>query len=366
MNLLFITILLTVYNIFFIDIDPTYSSTQSKSINQQAVLDKERLDFINRNQKIVVNVTSANLYEEITLPNQNIRGTASGFIYKGTNYVITTTNAISDINSIEVSLYNRQKWPARLVGIDQDTGIAVVEILSQSKEISSTNINNYLSPNQINVGETVYLMGNPLGIGTSFSSGILISPPRTIKNQKGEFIDDVMEISLNLPASWSGSPVFDVNGNILGMYTNLFDWTGTPKFSGYVLTNETLQIIADTLIKKGVVRRPWIGVKVVTLNAYIANVLSLPINEGVIITDVQKNSPANIAGLKGPEREMKIGNRTLPVGSDIIVAVDGEVVDSDKTFQKILMKKGVGAEVFLSVYRDKKIQKIKIKLEEKR
>ncbi len=343
----------------------TNNLNASADISDNLKTDRQRFEFIAKYQKAIVNVTSANLVEEITSPVQNIKGTGAGFIYKGTNFVVTSTNAINDINSIEVSLNNNQKWPARLVGMDYDTGIAVVEILTQSKDIAA-NIIDFMPVKEIKTGATVYMIGNPIGKGLNFATGNIVAQPRIMRNQKGDFLDDIIEISLVYPASWSGSPVFDLSGRVAGIYTNLFDWSGTYRYSGYLLTAETVTFIADTLINKGIVKRPWLGVKLISLTPYLANILSLPINEGAIITEIAKSAPAYNAGLRGPEREMKLGNRVIPVSSDIIVAIDGEVVDSDKTAQKILMKKGVGAEVTLSVFRDKQISKIKVKLEEKK
>jgi len=338
----------------------------SSEVNEHGRLDKNKLDFISRYQKAIVNVTSVNLLEEITSPLLNIKGTGTGFIYKNTNYVITSTNSINDINSIEITLYDGQKWPARLVGMDYETGIAVIEILSQSKDIIPVVPLVFLPVNEVRTGISVYMLGNPIGKGTNFSTGNVVAPPRIMKNQKGDFLDDIIEVNMVFPASWSGAPVFETSGKVIGIYSNLFDWMGAYKYSGYLLSEETVNFISELLIAKGFVKRPWLGVKLIPLNAYLANILSVSINEGAIITEIHKNSPSFFAGLRGPEREMKIGNRSIPVGSDIIVAIDGEIVDSDKAVQKILLKKGVGSEVLLSVYRDKQIHKIKVKLEEKK
>ncbi|MGC9022357.1 MAG: S1C family serine protease [Dissulfurimicrobium sp.] len=323
---------------------------------------RQEIQFCQRIGRSVVNITSLAITQDMALAPFPPKGCGSGFIIDYQGHIVTDAQIISDMHSIEVTFSDGRKWPARLMAIDPDTQIAVLQVLAPPKELEefpplSFSITNNLSP-----GMPVMAFGNPFGLGYTVSCGELHGPIRSISTPDGRVIDLIIQTDIPINSDDIGGPLVDLSGRVLGMNTLIFTPQGQSQGVGFAISSEIIQNIVSQIISKGRISRPWLGVRLSAVTPALSRVLGLPVEKGAMVTDVVKDGPAARAGMEGSKKELRLGNHVYPVGGDIIVAIDGKPVDSDTAVIRFLQTKEPGSTVQVSFYRDKELKTIKFRL----
>ncbi len=310
----------------------------------------------------VVNVVSATLNTTDLLQPAPQKGSGSGFVIDNLGHILTTMTILSDLRSIEVTFFDGQQWPARFIGYDPETTMAVLEILAPDQVKQAFLPLPFVKSRDVLPGQNVYALGNPFGQGVFISKGIVAGDVRSLLTEHGSIIDLVVQTDAAIGSQNEGGPLLDSYGRVVGMNTLIF---GKNSRLGHAVSSEILQNIASQIISTGKVSRPWLGIKVVSINIALANVLRLPVKKGVLVTELIKESPAQKAGIVGGSKELRLGNRIYTTGGDIIVAVDGQQISSDTALLRILQTKQPGDTINIGVLRDGKIKDIKVKLANK-
>ncbi|HID96673.1 MAG TPA: PDZ domain-containing protein [Thermodesulfobacteriaceae bacterium] len=314
----------------------------------------------------VVNVSSAPRRADICWQPVPPKGSASGFILDHLGHIVTSRQAVVDEHSIEITLLDGRRWPARIIGEDCSTDIAVLELRAPEgmlKGLPSLQIAAAASPAII--GQKVFAMGNPCGDGYTVAAGIVSSVGRSLVSQRGNLVDDVIQSDIYVNQGSAGGPLVDSLGRVIGMNTLIFDTPGQMAGMGFAISCETIEWVVSQLIARGYVERSWFGADLQTVTPELAGLLRLPAAKGALVVGVVPRGPAARAGIRPSSMELRLGNRVYHTGGDIIVAIDGMDVESDKDVIRILRRKEPGETVLVSLYRGDRLRKIRVSLGER-
>ena len=222
---------------------------------------------------------------------QRREGLGSGVIVSEQGYILTNHHVIESVDQIEVALADSRKVPARVVGADPETDLAVLKVDLQ-KLPSIT----FGRTEQLRVGDIVLAIGNPFGIGQTVTQGIVSGLGRT--HLGITVYENFIQTGAAINPGNSGGALVDASGNLVGINTAIYSQTGGSMGIGYAIPVSTARLVMEQIIQKGQVTRGWIGVGVQDVTQEIAESLKLPAAGGVLITQVERGGPADKAGVR--------------------------------------------------------------------
>lgn len=267
------------------------------------------------------------------------QGTGSGFLWDDKGHIVTNYHVIYEADEIEVKLQNGKSYDASIVGADPDHDLAVLQINAMNPNIPPVMIG---SSNDLRVGQKVLAIGNPFGLDSTLTTGIISALGRTIPSMTRRYIHDVIQTDAAINPGNSGGPLLDSFGRLIGVNTAIKSPTGTYSGVGFAVPVETVNRIVTKLINYGKVGRPGLGISLIP-----EHVMSRLRIEGVGIREVYKDTSAEEAGLRGvkhlPSGQIEIG--------DIIIECDGSQVRKSSDLIRILDRHEVGDEVDIVIIR---------------
>ena len=266
----------------------------------------------------------------------------SGFIIDQSGYVVTNSHVVAEAAEIGVILHDGTRLEAKLIGVDAPTDLALLKVKSD-KPLPATD---WGDSDQVQVGDWVVAIGNPFGLGGSVTAGILSARARDI--QQGPY-DDYLQTDASINRGNSGGPLFNVNGQVIGINTAIYSPTGGSVGIGFAVPSAIARPVIEQLKEHGQVRRGWLGVQVQRVTPDIAESLSLPEPEGALVTSVEPDSPAGKAGLRQ---------------GDVITAFDGQVVEKMRSLPRIVAATKIGRTVDVEVMRGGSPQTIPVTIGE--
>jgi S1-C subfamily serine protease len=278
-------------------------------------------------------IFSLNLFE---IP----RGTGSGFIWDQDGHIITNFHVIQGASGARVTLADHSDWDAQLVGVDPDHDLAVLFISAPKRSLKPIAVG---TSADLQVGQKVFAIGNPFGLDQTLTTGIISALGREITAVTGRTISGVIQTDAAINPGNSGGPLLDSAGRLIGVNTAIYSPSGSSAGIGFAVPVDTVNRVVPQLIRHGRVIRPGLGVRVAD-NA-IARRLNLP---GVLIMQVEKDSPADQAGLRGTRRDAS-GHWQL---GDVIVALGERRIRSSDDLLDALDAHRVGETVTVVIVRD--------------
>lgn len=277
-------------------------------------------------------------------PQRERRATSlgSGFILDAEKgYVVTNNHVIADADEITVILHDDTRLEAKLVGRDQKTDVAVLQVDPGDLKLAPTVFGD---SDAIRVGDWVVAIGNPFGLGGSVTAGIVSARGRDIR--AGPY-DDFIQTDASINRGNSGGPLFNLEGEVIGINTAIYSPSGGSVGIGFSIPTSTAQPVIEQLIKHGKVRRGWLGVQIQQVTDEIAETLGLEEARGALVAAITEDGPAQKAGIK--------------VG-DVILEFDGKSVEEMRKLPRIVAETDVGKEVDVEVWRGKEEVEIKATL----
>ncbi len=227
-------------------------------------------------------------------------GLGSGVIVSAEGYLLTNNHVIDGADDIEVMLTDGRQARAKLVGTDPETDVAVLKI-----ELDRLPIITFGDADRLEVGDVVLAIGNPFGVGQTVTSGIVSALGR---NQLGiNTFENFIQTDAAINPGNSGGALVDATGHLLGINTAIYSRTGGSLGIGFAIPVSTARQVMEALIKDGRVTRGYLGVTQRDLTPEIAQMLKLPVNQGVLITGVVQSGPANAGGLRPGDVVVSIG-----------------------------------------------------------
>jgi S1-C subfamily serine protease len=322
--------------------------------------EKNNVEVYQKCNPAVVNITATTLRRDFFFDIIPQRGVGSGAIIRNDGYVVTNDHVIGDAQNVEVTLFDKTTLPAKVVGSDPSSDIAVLKINPQDKKIGFLEYN----LNSLNVGQKVLAIGNPFGLGGSLSVGIISSLGRDIRTPSEGLLKDVIQTDAAINPGNSGGPLLDSNGKLIGINAQIVSRSGGNEGIGFAINVKTVKKIVEQLIQFGKVIRPDLGLYGVGLDNRVLNYLKIPREGGVMVTQIARGGSAGKSGLKAATKELIVGFYRIPIDGDVIVQIDDTPIRSVRDISDYLAEKKIGEVIRLQFYRNRKLQVADIKLRE--
>lgn len=292
-------------------------------------------------------------------------GSGSGSIIDSRGYVVTNVHVISGATKIYISLSDGTQYEGTVVGSDKESDIAVLKFNPPAGTVLKTIP--FGDSQALKVGQKVIAIGNPFGLERTMTTGIVSGLGRPIQNSNSTIIRDMIQTDTAINPGNSGGPLLDTAGRMVGINTMIYSSSGNNAGVGFAVPASTAKRVVKDLLQYGSVQRGIIQADLIQLNNAIANYARLDINSGVLVSQTVSNGNADSAGIKGGTQAVRYGARnprTIYLGGDIIIAIDGEKVATLADYFSLLESKRPGETVTVTVHRNKKDVKINVKLAE--
>ena len=290
-----------------------------------------------------------------------VEGAGSGFVIDSRGYVLTNNHVVEGAESIEVTLGNRSRYPAKLIGADPRSDIALVRIDPKGTALTALPLGD---SDSLQVGQKVFAIGNPFGFSSTLTTGVVSALGRTVQTSETTAIDQAIQTDAAINRGNSGGPLLNSRGEVIGINSAIYTPSGTTAGIGFAIPINTAKGVAQDLIREGHVRRASLGVSTVALWPDLADALGLPVHEGLLIQRTVPGSPAARADLRGGDRAVIAGLRRIIVGGDVIVALDGQEVASALDFNLTMNRKRPGDQVRVTLYRGRRKADVSVVLGE--
>ena len=268
--------------------------------------------------------------DQLDLTPQRSAGLGSGVVVSSDGYVLTNYHVVEAADEIEVALAGGKRYPAKVVGTDPDTDVAVLRIgATQLPTIS------FGDDASLRLGDVVLAIGNPLGVGQTVTMGIVSGLRRS--GLGINTFESFIQTDAAINQGNSGGALIDTAGNLVGINSAILSQTGGSIGIGFAIPVSTAKLMMEQIIATGSVTRGWIGVEAQDVTADLADSLKLPVTSGVIIAGLAKNGPADKAG-------MHLG--------DILVAVEGKPVPDSSAMLNLIAQLTPGKKTNFKVRRN--------------
>ena len=255
----------------------------------------------------------------------------SGFIIDEKGIVITNNHVIQGAEDIFVRVNGDQEFKAKVIGADPLSDIAVLQL--ETKEIFVPV--QFGDSDKARIGDWVIAIGNPFGLGGTVTSGIISARNRSIGLSRYE---DYIQTDASINSGNSGGPLFDMNGNVIGINTAILGRNGSIGI-GFSIPSNSAKMVIDQLIEFGETKRGWLGVRIQDVTQEIADIENLDEPRGALVASVAENSPSKKGGIKA---------------GDIILEFNGVKINQMKELPAIVAKTKVGTTVKVKIWRNKK------------
>ncbi len=328
-----------------------------------APLDPEEQNNISvyqKNVRSVVNVTSKAVAYDLFYGLVPQEGQGSGFILDADGHVLTNYHVIADARQVEVTLHNRKKYRATVVGTDRSHDLAIIQI--KAPDLAAMTLGD---SRNLQVGQKVYAIGNPFGLAGTLTSGI-VSSIRSVQEPNGVNIDEAIQTDAAINPGNSGGPLLNSHGEVIGINTMIAGNPGIDQSAGigFAIPINTAKAVLNDLLTLGRVRRPALGVVTLPISPELAEELGLASGSGLLIIRVTPGGAAEHAGLRGGSERAYLGNMPIMVGGDLIVAVDGQPVQDQRDLAQMMNNHRAGDTIKVTVYRGKRKMDVDVTLGE--
>lgn len=288
------------------------------------------------------------------------QGQGSGFVYDKKGHIVTNYHVIEGARTVEVRFTSGFKVYGTVIGIDKDSDLAVIKVDAPEDELFPLPLGD---SSQLKVGQTVVAIGNPFGLESTMTVGIISALGRTLESANftpdgmAFSAGDIIQTDAAINPGNSGGPLFDIQGRVIGVNrairTTNFTGAGQPLNSGigFAISVNIVKRVTPVLIEKGKYEYPFLGISSInTLSLDMVKALGLSEYNGAYVTNVVAGGPAEKAGIRAGKADSGIPG--LPKGGDLIVAIDGRKVRTfDDLLSYLITSKGPGDTVVLTVLR---------------
>src|ERR1022692_2041905 len=322
--------------------------------------EQNNISVYKKNIPSVVNVTSRAMTFDFFYGLVPQEGQGSGFVIDKEGHILTNYHVIAEARQVEVTLHNRKKYKATIVGTDKSHDLAIVQI--KAPDLQPMTLGDSAN---LQVGQKVYAIGNPFGLAGTLTRGI-VSSIRQVQEPDGLVIDEAIQTDAAINPGNSGGPLLNWHGEVIGINTMIASSVGQSAGIGFAIPINTAKAVVNDLVTLGRVRRPALGVRTIPIDSEIAEELGLAADYGLLIVQAVPGGSADHAGLRGGSERAYLGNIPIMIGGDLIVAIDGEKIESQQKLAQIMNKHRAGDTVKVTIFRGKKQLEVSVVLGEAR
>jgi S1-C subfamily serine protease len=288
----------------------------------------------------------------------------SGFVVDSEGHVVTNNHVAISARNLLVTLADDRSVPARVLGTDPGSDLAVLKIDVPAAELTVAELGD---SDTLRVGQRAIAIGNPFGLERTITTGIISSLGRTLPRTDSDFqIAEVIQTDAAINPGNSGGPLLDSQGRVIGVNTAIRSASGLNSGVGFAIPVNIVKRVIPELISGGTYRHPWVGLTGLSITPEIVEALDLDVQTGVLVFTVEPGSPAAKAGVQGGDRETVAGGRPVLAGGDILVAIDDAPVRRfDDLINYLAAFTRVGDTVTLTIVRGGQRLNIDVVLEER-
>ncbi len=306
----------------------------------------------------VVNVTSSAVAYDFFYGAVPQQGQGTGFILDKSGRILTNNHVIlPNSRQIEVTLSDKRKAKAKLIGSDPSHDLALLQI--QASDLLPATLSD---SSGLVVGQKVYAIGNPFGLNGTMTTGI-ISSIRSVRGPQGAPIENAIQTDAAINPGNSGGPLLNSRGEVIGI-TSMIASNGADQNSGigFAIPINTAKAVLEDFAKYGHVRRPTLGIIPLAIGPELAEQMGLAADSGVLILKTVPGGAADKAGLRGGKERAYLGNTEIYLGGDLIVGLDDQPVSSPQDLAEIMNRHEVGDSVVVTFLRGQRTLTAKVVL----
>jgi S1-C subfamily serine protease len=322
--------------------------------------EQNNISVYKKNIPSVVNVTSRVMQFDFFYGMVPQEGQGSGFVIDKDGHILTNYHVIAQARQVEVTLHDRKKYKATVVGSDPAHDLAVIQIKAPGLVPAVLG-----DSRNLQVGQKVYAIGNPFGLAGTMTRGI-VSSIRPVREPNGATIDEAIQTDAAINPGNSGGPLMNWHGEVIGINTMILSSVGQNAGIGFAIPINTAKAVLNDLMTLGRVRRPALGVTTIPIDPELADELGLPVDYGLLIVQVSAGGSADLAGLHGGSERAYLGNTLIMLGGDLIVAIDDQKVQDTDDLAHTMNNHRAGDTVKVTIYRNKKKMDVSVALGEAR
>ncbi len=289
----------------------------------------------------------------------------SGFVWDQDGHIVTNNHVVAGADKIDVTFSDGTTVPAKLVGTDPDSDLAVIKVDVSSDKLHPVHL---ADSSAIKVGELAIAIGNPFGLEGTMTTGIISAVGRSLPADETSVqsysIPDIIQTDAPINPGNSGGVLMDAQGQVLGVTSAIESPSGTNAGIGFAIPSAIVNNVVPALIKDGKYVHSWLGVSGTTLTPDLATAMKLDAGQrGALVEEVLPNSPAEKAGLKASNQQTAINGQNVNVGGDVITAIDNQpILQMDDLIAYLARSTKVDQKVTLTILRDGKQQTIDVTL----
>jgi S1-C subfamily serine protease len=332
-------------------VDAKSENGSTNVVNQIYKADGEGVAFI-ESQIEPQETESLNPFGEIEPESGGGTATGSGFVIDDEGHILTNNHVVEGASKVTVKLGDSEKtYDAEVVGTDPGTDIALLQVDAPAKEIQPLTLGH---SSEAEVGDPVVAIGNPFGLDRTVTSGIVSALQRQIEAPNGFSISHVIQTDAAINPGNSGGPLINSAGEVIGINAQIATGGGGNGNVGigFAIPIDTVRAEIEQLKTNGEVDHAFIGITGGTVTPELAKAVNLPVDEGVIVQSVVKDSPADKAGLEAGNTSATIEGQEVRLGGDIITEVDGKKLKSMDELVEIIQGSKPGDQLELTIIRD--------------
>ena len=304
----------------------------------------------------VVNVTNRSVAIGMNMQPMPREGTGTGFVYDDEGHIVTNFHVIEGADQLVVTLANGQQYEAELIGQDPTDDLAVIRIsagedLPPALPLADSDL--------VRVGQFVIAIGNPFGLEQTVTVGAVSALGRVLQSPaEDRFIGEAIQTDAAINPGNSGGPLLDLRGRVIGVNSQILSPSRANAGIGFAVSSNTVRRAAPALIERGFFAHPWLGVSSLPLSPMASGVLresgvDIDVDAGLLILETVPGGPADQAGVQGGDRVVQFGEFSLPVGGDVLVAIDEQPLRSSRELTLYLdTQTQVGQQVTLTLVRN--------------
>ena len=301
---------------------------------------------------ITTSVIGADYYGQ---ESERERGSGSGSVIDNQGHILTNYHVIEGAQKLTVSLGGDKVFPARVIGGDPDTDLAVIKIEPPREGLTVVQLGD---SDKLSVGQKVLAIGNPFGLDRTLTTGVISGLQRPIRARNGRPIDAAIQTDASINPGNSGGPLLDKFGKMIGINSQILSPAGGSVGVGFAVPVNTAKRVIPHLIQFGEVRRPKLGIGPVDVKRLAGQGIDLPVENGVLIRNVTPGSAAANAGLRGLAQDAS-GEIVL---GDIITAINGERLEDADDLYRALDKYQIGQTIQVEINRNGRSLTVPVKL----
>ena len=301
---------------------------------------------------ITTSTQAQNLYGEDF---ETEKGNGSGSVIDAQGHILTNFHVVEGATKLTVSFGGGKNYPAKVVGGDPDTDLAIIQIDPGADKLTIVPLGD---SDQLDVGQKVLAIGNPFGLDRTLTTGIISGLQRPIRARNGRPIEGAIQTDASINPGNSGGPLLDKFGRMIGINSQILSPQGGSVGVGFAIPVSIAKRVVPQLVQFGEVRRPKLGATLYKVEQLTEQGIKMPVAKGLLVRSISQGGSAAVAGLRGLTQD---NNGELVLG-DIITSIDGSAVEDLDDLYKLLDKKQIGDTVQVEIYRNNKTLSVPVKL----